>query len=93
MEKKSTKNITDDEAYVEIFKCTLDYIKQMDDLNMKMLYHNVEFIKTQLDFHCKNEPLKLFKKSHKEWEQELEELENDLMMAYKKIEDELHENM
>ena len=93
MTKKSTKTLTDDEACVELFKTYLDYIKKMDDLNMKMLCNNVDFIKTQIDFHYKNEPSKLFKKSHKEWEQKLEELENNLMMAYKRIEDELHENM
>lgn len=83
------KKLTSDEALVEVFKASLDYIKKTDELDLKLLNHKIEFIQQQIAFKADEEPLKIFKKAHKKWEDELEALELDLMNAYKALGDEV----
>jgi len=83
------KKTNSNDASVELFKASLDYIKKTDELDLELLNHKIEFIQQKIAFKTNEEPIKFFKKAHKKWEDELEALELDLMNAYKVLADEV----
>ena len=87
--KSSSKKLSSDEAIIEIFKASLDYINKTDELDLKFLNHKIEFLQQQIAFKENEEPMKIFKKAHKKWEEELDDLETQLMNAYKDYGDEV----
>ena len=82
---KKAKKLSTDEALVEVFKVSLDYVDKSDKLYMDFLNNKVKFIMQNIDNKKEEEPLKFFKKVHKKWEMELEALENELADVYSKI--------
>ena len=85
---KKEKKLTSDEAVVELFKIGLDYDKKSYDLLMKHYDERVKFLTKMIHFKENEEPLKYNKKAHKKWEEELEDLNNQLFETYKSIEEE-----
>ena len=75
--KRSSKKLSSDEAFVEIFKASLDYINKTDELDLKILNHKIEFLQQQIAFKEDEEPMKIFKKAHKKWEEELDDLDKE----------------
>lgn len=86
----SEKKLSSDEAVVELFKASLDYINKTDKLDLKIIQHKIEFLQQQIAFKENEEPMKIFKKAHKKWETELESLESELMDAYESWNDEVN---
>lgn len=82
---KKAKKLSTDEALVEVFKVSLDYVDKSDKLYMDFLNNKVKFIMQNIDNKKEEEPLKFLKKAHKKWEMELEALENELADVYSKI--------
>ncbi len=79
------KQLTSDEALVKLFKASLDYSIASDKIYVDFLQHQIDYKKKLIEFKANEEPLKLFKKAHKKWEVELDELEKDLCDAYEKL--------
>lgn len=86
---KKEKELSSDEALIEVFKASLNYFDKTDKLNIEFLNKRIEFIQSRIAFKEEEEPMKLFKKAHKKWEDELEELETELAEAYKTLNDEI----
>ena len=88
-----------DEAFVNAFRIALDSIEYADNLYLKHLDLQAKCLQDRIELHENNEPLKLFKKSHKKWEDDLNELTTQLHDVYKKVENviddkiELYENL
>ena len=77
------ENISEDdkkfaEAYVGLYKCCLDGTESLANFydNQKKMYGKL------IENHYEQEPLKVFKKKHKEWEDKLQELENSYDKAH-----------
>lgn len=81
-----------DQALVKAFELGLKGIEESDRLYLKSLDMQEKRIKMELYSKYDNEPLKLFKKKHKKWEDEIEDLESQLQSIYKKAEDLFVEN-
>lgn len=81
-----------DQALVKAFELGLKSIEESDKLYMKSLEFQEKRIKDMLYSKYEQEPLKLFKKSHKKWEEEIEALENELHGVYLKFEELFKEN-
>ena len=81
-----------DQALVKAFELGLKVIEESDRLYLKSLDMQDKRIKMELYSKYDNEPLKLFKKKHKKWEDEIEDLESQLQSIYKKAEDLFVEN-
>jgi len=87
------KQTTADEALVDIFKTSLDYIQKSDELELKIIDNEIKFLQQQIAFKEEREPLKIFKKAHNKWEKELDALEEKLANTYKKLNDEVVSQM
>ena len=74
-----------DQALVKAFEIGLEAYDREDKLYMEHLGLQEKRIKTMLGWKYDEEPLKLFKKAHKKWEDEIESLENELYGVYKKM--------
>ena len=76
-----------DQALVKAFELGLKSVEESDKLYMKSLELQEKRIKDMLYSKYEDEPLKLFKKSHKKWEDEIADLEKQLHEVYLKVED------
>ena len=81
-----------DQALVKAFELGLKSIEESDRLYMKSLDMQEKRIRNMLYSKYDQEPLKLFKKSHKKWEDEINNLENQLHEVYLKVEELMKEN-
>ena len=75
----------EDQAIVTAFKIGLEAYDQNDKMMMKHLEIREQHLKTMLDFKYDSEPLKLFKKTHKKWEEEVDKLETELYNVYQEM--------
>lgn len=68
-------------------------LHSVDESNsyLKFIDAKTKFLISQLDSEYENEPMKLFKKTHKKWEEKIEELNSELSECYKKMEQEFQE--
>lgn len=82
---------TEEQALAKIFKTSLDYINKSDKLYFKQLSIKENFIKKMLDLKYEEEPPKFLKKAHKKWEDEIDDLNNQLYDIYKKVEETVQE--
>ncbi len=87
---KKDKKLSAEEALVEVFKVSLDYIDKSDKLHMQFLDTRAKFLTQQIAYKEDEEPMKFFKKAHKKWEDELEKLEIELANVYKEMNDEFN---
>ncbi len=76
-----------DQALVKAFELGLKNVEESDKLYMKSLELQEKRIRDMLYSKYEDEPLKLFKKSHKKWEDEIADLEKQLHDVYLKVED------
>lgn len=81
----SGKKLTTDEALYKVFEASLEYSVATDKLHTDFLKKQIEFHEQLVKFKAEEEPLKIFKKAHKKWEQELDELERQLCDSYEKL--------
>ncbi len=79
------KQLTSDEALVELFKASLDYSIASDKIYVDFLKQQIDFKQKLIEFKANEEPLKIFKKAHKKWEDEIDALEKELCDAYEKL--------
>ena len=79
---KKEKKLNTEEALAEVFKISLDYIDKSDKMYMDFLDKKSKFIMDRIALKHEEEPLKFFKKAHKKWELELDELEDELGNVY-----------
>jgi len=78
-----------EDAFVELFKSSLDYISKTNDLDIKIIENDIKILQQEIEFKKMEEPLKLFKNAHKKWEEELETLHLELSNTYKKLNEEV----
>lgn len=81
-----------DQALVKAFELGLKSIEESDRLYMESLNIQEKTIREILYSKYDEEPLKLFKKAHKKWEEEIVDLENQLHNIYIKVEELMKEN-
>lgn len=90
--KKGVKKSKTDDS-IDVNDKLLDLLLwyQIEDSN-----HWIRFTELDIKMHenmlrdlYRNEPCKLFKKQHKKWEDDIEEIENTIQKKYREIEDEL----
>ena len=79
------KTMTNEEVIAKLFETTLDYSIASDKLYVDFLNTQIEFKQKLLEFKANEEPLKIFKKAHKKWEQEIDMLEKEVCDAYEKL--------
>jgi len=87
----SKKELSTDEALVELFKSSLDYSIKADKLDVEFVMNQISFREELVKQKLEEEPLGFFKKAHKKWKEELNELEGQLMDSYKKLENLIEE--
>lgn len=71
--------------FVKLIRIEIDLIQYDIDSTNKQLQFWEGFKKKLYE----NEPFKLFKKSHKKWEEEIENIENKILNLYKQLEMEI----
>lgn len=91
--KKEKKELTSDNALVKAFEVSLNYMEESDKLYMKSLSIRADLLSKQIKSKYADEPPKLFKKMHKKWQDELDKLEDELMVIYKKVGEEIKYKM
>ena len=79
------KRLSMDEAFVECFKASLDYCIESDRIYTEFLNNQIKFHEKLVKMKAQEEPMKIFKKAHKKWENELDELEKQLCDSYEKL--------
>lgn len=77
MSKKEDKELFD-----KVIDVCLLYSAKESEFFMNMINTKIKFLKKQLEWKYDMEPLRIFKKKHKRWEDEIDDLENQLSRAY-----------
>ena len=62
---------------------------EIPGMSLKKVFKDVLPKITKEDLEFKNEPLKCFKRKHKNWERNIKKINNEIRDTYKKIENEL----
>lgn len=83
------KTLTDSEVFEKTFNIAVNSIQASDELYMKTLELRIKSIQDRIELQEDTEPLKLFKKAHKKWADELADLEKELRSLYEKYENEI----
>lgn len=83
------KTLTDSEVFEKTFNIAVNSIQASDELYMKTLELRIKSIQDRIELQEDTEPLKLFKKAHKKWSDELADLEKELRSLYEKYENEI----
>ena len=77
----------EEQAIVDFFKTSLEYIDASDKLYIQHLSTKEKMLQEMLYFKYEEEPFTFFKKAHKKWQTEIDELENQLYDIYLKLEE------
>ena len=59
-----------------------NYINDINNLNIKLKEEKYNFLLIKLNNLIEEEPFKLFKKKHKNWEKNIEKLNNEIKNSY-----------
>ena len=59
-----------------------NYINDINNLNIKLIEEKYNFLLIKLNNLIEEEPFKLFKKKHKNWEKNIEKLNNEIKNSY-----------
>ena len=82
---------TDDNVALKIVDLMLCHSKEESKLYLEFLSNKIKFREHSLKSLRDDEPCKIFKKKHKDWEMKVEALENEIMDIYKQYGNEIHE--
>lgn len=82
---KSAVKKCEDDMWFELFKTTLHLQLEADQQYIEHMRLYIDFLTQMVKNKQHDEPLPFFKKRHKLWEDEVEELEMRLCDAYEKI--------
>jgi len=88
---KKNENITKDDGLVQLAEVFAKNIFKITELNLKILENNIKMCEDRKRFLLNNPPLIFSKKRRKEYENELEEIDKEIMKYYKDISLELKE--
>lgn len=91
MSKKKDKVVSTDELFAELYVSTAKHIQDSTFLFAEMYDKQYKMYSNLLINHCESEPLKIFKKAHKCWEEEKEELEQKKESAFGKYMEECND--
>lgn len=80
------------QVLVKSFELGLKNKELADKMYLEALHKKEELIRMELCFKYDEEPLKIFKKRHKKWQDEIDALDSQLMDIYKKGEELFLEN-
>ena len=72
------KSMTKDEAIAELFKTQFNYCYKSTNNFIEFYENKKKRLIHQIENHTEVEPCKIFKKAHKKWQDELDELNKDL---------------
>ena len=81
---KTVKSVEDD-MWLELFKTNLEMEVKTHETIVEHLRLQIEFLKEMIKNKEYDEPWVIFKKKHKQWEEEVDELEKKLCDAYAEI--------
>ncbi len=79
-------NKTDQELASKLVDLSLAFVRESDEIYLESLNIREKMIRNELVSKYDAEPLGIFKKKHQQWENEINELENELSNIYKKAE-------
>lgn len=71
---KEKKQISNEEALARLYVSTLNYVQDSTMLTIKFYENLCKRLRNEIIEHENIEPLKIFKKSHQQWEQKLRQL-------------------
>lgn len=86
-----TKKLTTEEAFCEIYKTLYKSLENTTQATIKFYENEYKMYEELIVNHLEDEPPKFLKKTHKKWEDKLEELTNEHDEAYKNYIDECQE--
>ena len=75
---KDKQEITTEEAFNQIFNASYKFIYENTKTFISLYELKCKRLQREIIEHGENEPLKIFKKSHKEWEEKGKQLEIEL---------------
>ena len=82
---------TDDNVALKLVDLMLCHSKEESKNYLEFLSTKIKFREQSLKSLRDDEPCKLFKKKHEEWQMKVEALENEIMDIYKQYGNEIHE--
>jgi len=68
------KTLSTEEAFCEIYKSTYNYLDKTTKITIEFYENQYKRYEKEIIYHLEEEPPKLFKKSHKKWEEKLTSL-------------------
>ena len=77
---------SEEQAIISLFKFSLEYIDASDKLYIQHLSTKEKMLREMLYFKYEEEHLTIFRKAHKKWETEIDDLEKQLYDIYLKFE-------
>ena len=77
---------SEEQAIIDFFKLSLEYIDASDKLYIQHLSTKEKMLREMLYFKYEEEPFSFFKKAHQKWEMEIDDLEKQLHDIYLKFE-------
>ena len=80
------KELSNNDALFELFKSSLEFNVKSDKLDIEAIQHEISYHEQLVKWKLEEEPISFFKKAHKKWKEELDELETQLLDSYKKLE-------
>ena len=73
------------EKLAQVYVSMFENLKNQEKVTIKFYENQYKFYLDQLMTHRQNEPLKIFKKKHNDWQSKLEILENGYNNAFDKF--------
>lgn len=73
------------ENFLKLYDDMYYGFERLDKLLLDTLFNRYKYLKDELENHILFEPLKIFKTSHKNWEDELNNINLEIQKLYKEI--------
>lgn len=89
IKKIEEAEITADDILADTFLFMFEHTNKMSDTYMEFYSTQIEHYRKMKMLHYDSEPNTFFKKSHKKWEEKLEEIEDKLNKAYGNFNEEI----
>ena len=80
-----SKVLSDTDITLKLIELQMKQIEQADSIYMKSLQLKEQRLRSMLAFKLEEEPLRIFKKKHKKWEDEVSAIEEEISEHYQKI--------
>lgn len=79
---KKKKELSTEEALAEVFATTYNFVFESTRISIKFYENKYKRLQREMIDLEEDEPLKIFKKSHKNWEIKKEQLNNELEKTF-----------